>query len=267
MQQSVNSFITGAFTNSDLVHNINQALRAHGIMKRDIDTNKLSLEMNDTLIHRQCVMLSGQYLANALIEMGRSVDAIRLIGRCSVHDISKIQGTDEFMSLASIVDQMHEMQNVSHELSPQQKEAIRLHWKRNSHHPEYYDNPNDMSEMDLLEMACDCHARSKQYGTNLIEYITIQQELRFHFDREHFRKLRAYCMALVEMTKDDDYSQLLNPDTVLCFDLRDSTMKSLERFDEVGYLDYISTDRLFLTKENNPDFASVVYSTAFVTAP
>ena len=62
-------------------------------------------------------------------------------------------------------------------------------------------------------------------------------------------------MALVEMTKDDDYSQLLNPDTVLCFDLKDSTIKSLEKFDEAGYTDSISTDRLFLTKENNPDFA------------
>jgi hypothetical protein len=47
---------------------------------------------------------------------------------------------------------------------------------------------------------------------------------------------------------------------VLCFDLKDSTIKSLEKFDEAGYTDSISTDRLFLTKENNPDFASVVYS-------
>ena len=28
-----------------------------------------------------------------------------------------------------------------------------------------------MTDIDLLEMACDCHARSKQYGTNLLEYI------------------------------------------------------------------------------------------------
>ena len=56
---------------------------------------KLSEEMNDTLIHRQCVMLSGQYLAGALINMGRSVDAIRLLGRCSVHDISKIQNISQ----------------------------------------------------------------------------------------------------------------------------------------------------------------------------
>ena len=227
---------------------------------KTIDTLKLSKEMNDTLVHRACVMRSGQYLSRFLIHRNRSVDAIRLIGRCSVHDMSKIQNTEEFMSLASIVDQMDDMQNVEHVLSQEQVNAIKLHWKKNSHHPEYYDSPNDMSEMDLLEMACDCHARSKQYCTDLIEYITIQQEIRFKFDNDHFRKLRVYCLALVEMTKNDDYSQLLNPDTVLCFDLKDSTMKSLERFDEAGYLEYISTDRLFLSKENNPDFASVVYS-------
>ena len=227
---------------------------------KTIDTLKLSKEMNDTLVHRACVMRSGQYLSRFLIHRNRSVDAIRLIGRCSVHDMSKIQNTEEFMLLASIVDQMHDMQNIEHILSEEQINAIKLHWKRNSHHPEYYDNPNDMSDMDLLEMACDCHARSKQYGTDLIEYITVQQDLRFHFDKEHFRKLKVYCTALVEMTKDDDYSQLLNPDTVLTFDLKDSTMKMLENFDEAGYDEYISTDRLFLTKENNPDFASVVYS-------
>ncbi len=227
---------------------------------KTIDTEKLSKEMNDTLIHRACVMRSGQYLSRFLIHRNRSVDAIRLIGRCSVHDISKIQNTEEFMSLASIIDEIDDMHNVEHVLSQEQVNAIKLHWKKNSHHPEYYDNSNDMSELDLLEMACDCHARSKQYGTNLLEYITIQQDIRFHFDKDHFRKLKSYCVALVELTKDDDYSQLLKPDTILCFDLKDSTMKSLERFDEDGYLDYVSTERLFLTKENNPDFASVVYS-------
>ncbi len=227
---------------------------------KKINTERLSKEMNDTLVHRACVMRSGEYLSKYLIHRNRSVDAIRLIGRCSVHDISKIQNTEEFMSLASIVDEIGEMHNVEHQLSDKQKKAIRLHWKRNSHHPEYYDSPNDMSELDLLEMACDCHARSKQYGTSLLEYIDIQQDLRFHFDREHFRKLRAYCVALTELTKNDDYSVLLHPDQQLRFDLRDSTIKALERFDEDGYYDYISTDRLFLSKEVNPDFASVVYS-------
>lgn len=227
---------------------------------KKIDTVKLSKEMNDTLVHRACVMRSGEYLSRYLIHRNRSVDAIRLIGRCSVHDISKIQNTEEFMSLASIIDEIDEMQNVEHKLSDKQRKAIMLHWKRNSHHPEYYDSPNDMSELDLLEMACDCHARSKQYGTNLMEYISAQQDIRFHFDKEHFKKLKTYCVALVELTRKDSYADLLNPDMKLCFDLKDSTMEALEVFDEDGYLDYVSTDRLFMTKMDTCDFASVLYT-------
>ncbi len=227
---------------------------------KQISTDKLSREINDTLTHRACVMRSGEYLARYLIHCNRSVDAIRLIGRCSVHDISKIQNTEEFMSLASIIDEIDAMNDVKHVLSEKQQEAIRLHWQRNSHHPEYYDNPNDMSELDLLEMACDCHARSRQCHTDLLAYIDAQQELRFHFDRTHFRRLKAYCTALVELTKNDDYSSVLNDTCPLQFDLIDSTMKKLEQFDEECYTPYLETERLYLRKKHNPDFASVVYS-------
>jgi len=227
---------------------------------KTIDTEKLSREMNDTLIHRACVMRSGEYLARYLIYKNRSVDAVRLLGRCSIHDISKIQNTEEFMSLASIVDEIDTMHNIEHVLSAKQEEAIRLHRKRNSHHPEYYDSPNDMSELDLLEMACDCHARSRQYQTDLIAYIEIQQGLRFHFDNEHFRKLKSYCTALVELTKHDDYSSLLKASSSIHFDFKDSTMEKLEAFDEDCYVECIKTERLYLRKESTPDFASVAYS-------
>ena len=227
---------------------------------RQIDTDKLSREMNDALIHRACVMRSGQYLARYLIHRNRSVDAIRLIGRCSVHDISKIQNTEEFMSLASIVDDIDSMQNINHVLSEEQTNAIKLHWSRNSHHPEYYDNANDMSDLDLLEMACDCHSRSKQFKTDLLEYINVQQELRFHFDSEHLSRLKAYCKALVELTKDDDYADVLSGDKMLGFDLKDSTMKKLEQFDEEGYVDYLKTEHLYLKKQGTPDFASIAYT-------
>ena len=60
---------------------------------KKIDREKLSKEMNDTLVHRACIMRSVEYLSKYLIHNNRSVDAIRLIGRCSVHDISKIQNT------------------------------------------------------------------------------------------------------------------------------------------------------------------------------
>lgn len=225
-----------------------------------IDTIRLSKEMNDTLIHRACVMRSGQYLSTYLIHNNRSIDAIRLLGRCSVHDISKIQNTEEFISLASIIDEIEQMADVDHVQTDKQVDAKRLHWMHNSHHPEYYESPNDMSELDLLEMACDCHARSKQMGTDLIEFIDRQQEIRYKFDCEHFRKLRKYCIALQELTKDDDYSSVLNMELPFNFGLRDATVAMLEKFDETCYTNYVNTERLYLRKENNPDFASIVYS-------
>ena len=226
---------------------------------RQIDTEKLSMEMNDTMIHRQCVIRSGNYLAKYLIHRNRSVDAIRLIGRCQIHDMSKITNAEEFMALASIVDTLEDLRDVNHTQSEEQIEAKSLHWKRNSHHPEYYDSPNDMTDLDLMEMACDCHARSKQFGTNLMDYINAQQEIRFHFDKEHLRKLRAYCLALCELSKDDDYRAVLNPDNILNFDLKDTTLAKLEVFDESCYPESVKTDRLYLQKLDNPDFASIVY--------
>lgn len=229
-------------------------------MKKEISTAKLTKEINDTLIHRACVMRSGEYLASYLTVHNRSVDASRLIARCAAHDLSKLQNTEEFMSLASIADEMDTMHDVEHVLSAKQQEAIRLHWKSNSHHPEYYASANDMSDLDLLEMACDCHARSKQFGTNLMEYIEAQQDIRFHFDDEHYRKLRNYCLILVELTRKDDYSHELSTGVPIRFDIKDSTMRMLERFDESCYVDLIKTERLYLEKESTADFASVAYS-------
>jgi len=118
--------------------------------RASIDTDKISKEMTDVIKHRACVMRSGEYLSNYLIHQNRSVDAIRLLGRCAIHDISKMQDTDEFMSLASIIDQMDAMHDTSHVLSESQKDAIKLHWIHNSHHPEHYDSPNDMSDLDFI---------------------------------------------------------------------------------------------------------------------
>jgi hypothetical protein len=211
-------------------------------------------------MHRACGMRSGKYLAKYLIHCNRSVDANRLLARCSIHDNSKIRDTAEFLSLASIVDEMDSLHDISHVLSDSQTNAIKLHWKKNSHHPEFYKNSNDMSELDILEMACDCHARSKQYKTDLIEFITTQQDLRFHFDIRHFYMLKRYCTVLVELTKDDDYSVIFNDDYNISFNFKDSTMRQLEAFDDSCYVDCISTDRVYMSKEETADFASVAYS-------
>ena len=225
----------------------------------EISVELIAKELNDTLLHRQYVMRSGQYLANYLFSHNRGIDALELLRRCAVHDISKISNTPEFMSLASIVDEIGEMHDVSHTLSETQKEAIRLHWEANSHHPENYDSPNDMTDNDLQEMACDCHARSKQHGTNLLDFINVQQEVRFHFNKEHFEKLKFYCNILCRLTVNDDYSCVRNLFIPIKVDLKDSTIETMEHFDEICYPKVLETDRLLLQRESAVGLATVGY--------
>jgi hypothetical protein len=46
----------------------------------------------------------------------------------------------------------------------QVKLAIRHHVTTNRHHPEFHADPNDMSEVDLIEMVCDWTAMAQEFG-------------------------------------------------------------------------------------------------------
>jgi hypothetical protein len=43
-------------------------------------------------------------------------------------------------------------------------EAIRHHVTSNRHHPEFHADPNDMTEVDLIEMVCDWTAMAQEFG-------------------------------------------------------------------------------------------------------
>ncbi|MGN6544232.1 MAG: DUF5662 family protein [Aureliella sp.] len=42
--------------------------------------------------------------------------------------------------------------------------AIEHHVTTNRHHPEYHADPNDMTDVDLIEMVCDWTAMSQEFG-------------------------------------------------------------------------------------------------------
>lgn len=44
------------------------------------------------------------------------------------------------------------------------KQAIKHHVTSNRHHPEFHCDPNDMSNVDLIEMVCDWTAMSQKYN-------------------------------------------------------------------------------------------------------
>ena len=75
------------------------------------------------------------------------------------------------MSFICITKENDGMKNPNTEMDDFMKKAISLHWKKNSHHPEYHENIINMTELDILEMACYCYSRSLQIGTDLISFI------------------------------------------------------------------------------------------------
>ena len=44
------------------------------------------------------------------------------------------------------------------------KRAIHQHVTTNRHHPEFHADPNDMSDVDLIEMVCDWTAMAQEFG-------------------------------------------------------------------------------------------------------
>jgi hypothetical protein len=86
--------------------------------------------------------------------------------RALVHDVSKFQ-EDEFAGFARINRIAREYPYGSEEYRQSlksEKPTIALHYARNSHHPEGYENAaQDMGLLDLMEMVCDWYGAWKVY--------------------------------------------------------------------------------------------------------
>lgn len=150
----------------------------------------------DTMIHKAYVEKSCAKLARYLEKEGATEHARMLMERAKVHDNSKISCDDELNALARIINDKSCLKDSSKQLSPLKQDSIKLHWKHNSHHPEYYKTPMDMSKLDIMEMCCDWHARSTQYGTNFLEFVEKRQADRFHFPDWMFAEIWHYCKVL-----------------------------------------------------------------------
>lgn len=150
----------------------------------------------DTMVHKGYVKKSCDKLARYLEKNGALQHAKLLRERGEIHDNSKIECEDEVMALSRIINDKSSLKDASKQLSPIKKDAIALHWKHNSHHPEHFQSAMDMSKLDIMEMCCDWHARSEQYKTDFLPYVEQRQKDRFHFPDWMFQEIWHYCEVL-----------------------------------------------------------------------
>ncbi len=159
--------------------------------------SEYEMQFRDTIIHKEYVKKSAEKLARYLEKQGAINHAELLRQRAIVHDDSKMSCEDELHALARIIMDKSTLKDPTKQLSQIKKDAIELHWKHNSHHPEHFKTPEDMERIDVMEMCCDWHARSTQYKTNLMEFMKTQNEIRFHFPSWMFHEIEHYCEVLL----------------------------------------------------------------------
>lgn len=157
---------------------------------------RLLFQLDDLIEHKKHVMESCKTMAHYLIDAGEYDMAKELILRGLVHDNSKLK-EEEFGKFMELKIKDRAFTNARTVLNDYEKERIAVHWKNNPHHPEYYESVDEMTTMDKMEMVCDWHARSKQYHTDLLEFLETRQKNRFHFSEEMYEEIYRYCTILL----------------------------------------------------------------------
>ena len=93
---------------------------------------------------------------------------LELSKRANVHDASKF-GPDERIPYIWLTE-FHRCRRYGQSfdypdgMADRIRVAIDHHMTSNRHHPEFHADPNDMSEVDLIEMVCDWTAMSQEFG-------------------------------------------------------------------------------------------------------
>jgi len=91
-----------------------------------------------------------------------------LLERARVHDASKF-GPEERIPYVWLTEYHRcrrdgELFEYPEGVAERVKRAIHHHVTTNRHHPEFHADPNDMSDVDLIEMVCDWTAMAQEFG-------------------------------------------------------------------------------------------------------
>lgn len=110
-----------------------------------------------------------------------------LLKRGYIHDESKY-GQSEYVPYVwltwkyKIEGEGKKFKYPSKEIEKVVDSAWKIHSQSNSHHPEYHNNPNDMTTVDLAEMVCDWHGMSMELGGTTKEWADKTVGKKWKFD-------------------------------------------------------------------------------------
>ena len=108
-------------------------------------------------------------VANCLGALERVTDyGDQLSERARVHDASKFDPEERvpYIWLTEFYRSKRDHESFAYPEGMQQRvlAAIAHHMSNNRHHPEFHSDPNQMTEVDLIEMVCDWTAMAQEFN-------------------------------------------------------------------------------------------------------
>ena len=112
------------------------------------------------------------------------------------------------------------------------RSAIDHHVTTNRHHPEFHADPNDMTDVDVIEMVCDWTAMSQEFGQDGVEVLVDEANKtignRLHLNEE--RKQFVYAMIdLLDSQLNTGAGVKAEPKRWTCSSVRDAIDVELNR--------------------------------------
>lgn len=151
----------------------------------------------DTINHKKHLFDSASKMALYFLKNNDEDMALKILRRSFTHDLSKFNAS-EYNSFHVFKEYNNSLIDASILYNEQDEVFLKEHWKNNKHHPEHWSDFNDMTELDIIEMVCDWHSRSVEFGTDLLEFIHTRQNTRFKFDDKMFNKILFYVNILLD---------------------------------------------------------------------
>lgn len=134
-----------------------------------------------------------------LVRFNLNKIAHRLKEKATVHDSSKYS-IDEFEGFKEInrIAREHPFGSKEYKDSIKNNQAVALHYSRNTHHPEHYqDGIDGMNLLDIIEMVADWKAASDTYGlTTFKESLEIQKG-RYKLTSEQWYMINKIAECLI----------------------------------------------------------------------
>ena len=159
--------------------------------------NRRIIHIKELSVHKKHLIDSCCKMAIYFLENDNEKLALELMERAFIHDISKVS-IAEFHAQDAFGSYSKYSESKDKNFTEDEQKFLRIHWSNNRHHPEYWTDVNDMEEIDVVEMVCDWHARSVEFGNDLIAYIKHRQKTRFAFPEQMYGKIIYYADILTK---------------------------------------------------------------------